>query len=147
MDSNPISLFLKYKDFANLNCIPKKIICKVKEIPFPNSLQRWSTHSSEQQQQKMPHSCNPLLLSIYARQVLCISMNIPLHQCILSQDSPSWKKCQQCKIRGYTVPQRLGNKCWCEKAQRAGQSWNLHEGGETGRWVWNNEGLPNRKRN
>ena len=40
MDSNPMSLFLKYKDFANLNCIPKKIICKVKEIPFPNSLQR-----------------------------------------------------------------------------------------------------------
>ena len=37
------------------------------------------TFFSEQQQQKMPHSCNPLLLSIYARQVLCISINIPCY--------------------------------------------------------------------
>ena len=27
----------------------------------------------------MPHSCNPLLLSIYTRQVMCISINIPYY--------------------------------------------------------------------
>ena len=27
----------------------------------------------------MSHSCNPLLLSIYTRQVMCISINIPYY--------------------------------------------------------------------
>ena len=62
MDSNPISLSELWILLLIWTAFQRKIIQKVKEISSPNSLVRWSIHFSEQQQKKMPHFCNHLLL-------------------------------------------------------------------------------------
>ena len=93
----------------------------------------------------MPHSCNPLLLSIYAKQGLCISINIPCQTNVyLAKILPHEKNDNGVKLGAKLFLRDQMRRAEMKSLNESSQSGKFHEEGESGHQVSNNGGLPMR---